>query len=67
MTAFLDGAMDEPTELRFLVHLTRCGDCETHLEQFKQTIAMLGELPETRLTTGTRDHLRGVFRALRQG
>ncbi|WP_326798219.1 zf-HC2 domain-containing protein [Streptomyces sp. NBC_01808] len=67
VTAFLDGAMDEPAELRFLVHLSRCGDCETYLEQVKQTVAMLGELPETRLTTETRDHLRCVFRSLRQG
>ncbi|WP_328873611.1 zf-HC2 domain-containing protein [Streptomyces sp. NBC_00287] len=67
VTAFLDGAMDEPTELRFLTHLTVCDDCEMCLEQFKQIIAMVGELPEASLTVETRDQLRGAFRALRRG
>lgn len=72
VTVFLDGAMDEPTELRFLTHLTRCDDCETCLDQFKQTIAILGELPARNLPAPslpgeTRDRLRGAFRALRRG
>ncbi|MFF5483187.1 anti-sigma factor family protein [Streptomyces sp. NPDC012935] len=71
VTVFLDGAMDEPTELRFLTHLTRCEDCETCLDQFRQTIAVLGELPRSlpaqSLPGEARDRLRGAFRALRRG
>ncbi|WP_369275718.1 anti-sigma factor [Streptomyces sp. R11] len=71
VTAFLDGAMDEPTELRFLTHLTRCDDCETCLDQFKQTLTMLGELPQSppaqALSGEARDRLRGAFQTLRRG
>ncbi|MFG1670928.1 anti-sigma factor family protein [Streptomyces sp. Y7] len=66
VTAFLDGAMDEPAELRCLVHLTECEGCETYLAQFRQTVATLGELPAPRLSCEARDQLRGAFRALRR-
>ncbi|MEU8848474.1 zf-HC2 domain-containing protein [Streptomyces sp. NPDC048564] len=72
VTVFLDGAMDEPTELRFLTHLTRCDDCEICLDQFKQTIAILGELPAESLPAPSlpgeaSDRLWGAFRAMRRG
>ncbi|MFE5814028.1 anti-sigma factor family protein [Streptomyces sp. NPDC056479] len=66
VTAFLEGALDEPTELRCLVHLTGCDGCETCLDQFRQTTALLGELPGPRLSTEARDRLRGAFHALRR-
>ncbi|GHJ03524.1 MULTISPECIES: anti-sigma factor family protein [Streptomyces] len=66
VTAFLDGAMDEATELRFLTHLTTCGDCETCFDQFRQTITILSELPEERLATAARNQLLGAFGALRR-
>ncbi|MBG0852169.1 zf-HC2 domain-containing protein [Streptomyces spinoverrucosus] len=64
VTAFLDGAMDEPTELRCLTHLAECDGCETYLDQFRQTVAVLGEQPAQSLPTEARDQLRGAFRAL---
>jgi anti-sigma factor RsiW len=66
VTAFLDGAMEETSELRFLTHLTTCRDCETCFDQFRQTITILGELTEERLTAPTRDRLLGAFGALRR-
>lgn len=66
VTTFLDGALDEPTELRCLVHLSGCDGCENYLDQFRQTVATLGELPAPRLSTEARDQLRGAFRALRR-
>ncbi|MFJ7075673.1 anti-sigma factor family protein [Streptomyces sp. NPDC098781] len=67
VTTFLDGAMDEPTELRCLVHLSECEGCVTYLDQFRGTVATLGELPAPRLSAEARDQLRGAFRALRRG
>jgi hypothetical protein len=58
--------MDEPTELRCLVHLTECDGCETCLDQFRQTIAVLDVLPGQSLPTEARDQLLGAFRALRR-
>ncbi|WP_374777454.1 zf-HC2 domain-containing protein [Streptomyces sp. NBC_01310] len=70
VTSFLDGAMEEPTELDCLAHLARCEGCEASLEQFRQTIAILGELPRelpgASLSVGARDQLRGAFRAARR-
>ncbi|MFJ8636885.1 anti-sigma factor family protein [Streptomyces sp. NPDC093568] len=64
VTVFLDGALHESAEVRCLVHLAECDSCETCLDQFRQTTAILGELPAPRLSTETRDRLRGAFRAL---
>lgn len=67
VTGFLDGALEEPAELRCLVHLSACDGCETYLDQFRQSIALAGELPGPGLPTGTRDQLLGAFRDLRKG
>ncbi|WP_217163946.1 anti-sigma factor [Streptomyces sp. AC512_CC834] len=66
VTAFLDGAMGEATELPFLTHLTTCGDCETCFDQFQQTITILGELSDKHLSTPARAQLLGDFAALRR-
>ncbi|WP_446045455.1 hypothetical protein [Streptomyces olivaceus] len=66
MTDFLDGSMDEPTELCCLVHLVECDGCETYLDQFRQTIAVLGDMPGQNLPSEARDQLLGAFRALRR-
>ncbi|MEV0226269.1 zf-HC2 domain-containing protein [Streptomyces sp. NPDC050704] len=66
VTTFLDGSVDEPTELRCLVHLVECDGCETYLDQFRQTIAVLGALPGQNLPTEARDQLLGAFRGLRR-
>ncbi len=62
VTAFLDGALDPPTEQRFIEHLAECEGCETYLAQFRQTIQTLGELPADTLTGPTRDRLLAAFR-----
>ncbi|MEU4313968.1 zf-HC2 domain-containing protein [Nocardia sp. NPDC024068] len=65
VTAFLDGALDEPSEVRFIEHLAACAACETYLEQIRGTVSVIGGLadePPTGLSTTTRDHLLGAFR-----
>ena len=62
VTAFLDGALDPPTEQRFIEHLAACEGCETYLDQIRQTVQTLGHLPADSLTGPTRDVLLAAFR-----
>jgi anti-sigma factor RsiW len=64
-TAFLDGAMDERAERRFLEHLVACPGCERHLEQLSRTVQVLGQLPRERLSVDAEQRLLGVFRSWR--
>ncbi len=67
VTAFLDGALDAETEGRFAGHLASCDGCDRYLDQFRQTIRMLGDLPAEGppaegLPTQARDALLAAFR-----
>jgi anti-sigma factor RsiW len=62
VTAFLEGALDEATESDFVEHLAECPGCERYLDQFRTTIAELGELPPESLSADTRDRLLDAFR-----
>ena len=61
VTAFLEGALDADTEARFIEHLALCPGCDTYLEQFRQTIDTLGELPPEALSEQARDRLLTAF------
>src|SRR5439155_17208249 len=49
VTAFLEGTLDPETEERFIEHLALCPGCELYLDQFRQTMSALGELPQESL------------------
>jgi anti-sigma factor RsiW len=62
VTAFLDGVLDENTERRFIEHLAACEGCERYLDQFRDTIHTLGELPADSLSTDARQRLLSACR-----
>jgi anti-sigma factor RsiW len=62
VTAFLDGALDEDTEHRFVEHLADCPGCDTYFAQFRETIDTLGTLPPDALSDEARDRLLTAFR-----
>lgn len=62
VTDFLDGALDPETEQRFVEHLTRCDGCATYVEQFRRTIAEVGQVEPERLSGESRDRLLDAFR-----
>lgn len=62
VTAFLEGALDRETGDRFLAHLAKCPGCERYLDQFRETIRRLGELPPHSLSTEARTQLLTAFR-----
>jgi anti-sigma factor RsiW len=66
VTGYLDGQLDRETERRFTEHLTECDGCDRYLDQFRQTISTLGELPAESLSAEARDRLLSAFRSWRR-
>ena len=66
VTDFLQGALPEADEARFVEHLTICDGCEVYLAQFRQTIDTLGELPAASLSPDARDKLLTAFQGFRR-
>jgi hypothetical protein len=62
VTAFLDGALDPITERRLVDHLPNCVGCERYLDQFRETIQALGDLPPQSLSSKDREALLAPFR-----
>lgn len=66
VTAYLDRSLDAETEQRVVDHLALCDGCERYLDQFRQTIRVLGELPSERLSDEARNVLLDAFRDSRR-
>lgn len=67
VTAFLEGALSDADEARFVEHLTLCEGCETYLDQFRRTIDTLGVLPAESISGEARDKLLTAFRGFHRG
>jgi len=65
VTAHLDGALDATTERRVIEHLALCDGCGRYLDQFRQTIRALRELPADGLSDTDREALLDAFRNAR--
>ncbi|HSA51959.1 MAG TPA: zf-HC2 domain-containing protein [Yinghuangia sp.] len=62
VTDFLEGALSEEDEQRFVGHLAECSKCEVYLDQFRRTIATTGELTPEGISSDARTHLLAAFR-----
>jgi predicted anti-sigma-YlaC factor YlaD len=65
VTDFLEGALDPADERDLVQHLNGCDGCSDYVEQYRQAIRTLGELPAkdpTTLTPEARAALLEVFR-----
>jgi anti-sigma factor RsiW len=60
-TAYLDGSLPADRRSAFVEHLDECSGCERYLEQFRLTIALLGELPDETLAAPARERLLAEF------
>jgi anti-sigma factor RsiW len=63
VTAYLDDELDTETRARFEQHIARCEGCATYLEQFRQTISMLGTLAVEDLSDESLSAMRRAFRS----
>jgi hypothetical protein len=62
VTSFLDDALEPGDRRRFVDHVGECDGCESYLDQMRQTIRTLGDLPTERLPPQTRDALLAALR-----
>ncbi|AOR33111.1 anti-sigma factor [Streptomyces fodineus] len=62
VTDFLEGALPEDDERRFIEHLAECSGCERYLDQFRRTIATTGELTPDSIAPDARQQLLSAFR-----
>lgn len=65
LTAYLDGALDEPDRVSFDAHLGLCRGCRTYLEQFRETVACAGSLREDDVPPAVMAELLDSFRGWR--
>jgi len=66
VTDYFEDALDEDTRARFEEHRELCPGCETYLDQIRDTVARLGELPVESLTPEMRATLLSAFRDVRR-
>ena len=62
ITDYLEDRLPPRDRARFEAHLADCAACRTYLDQFRQTIRVLGRLPEELLSADARNALLGAFR-----
>jgi anti-sigma factor RsiW len=62
ITDYLEDRLSPVDRARFEAHLAECEVCRTYLEQFRQTIRVLGRLQEESLSAEARSALLDAFR-----
>lgn len=62
ITEYLEGGLSPLDRVRFEAHLEACEPCRAYLDQFRQTIAALGRLPEESLSDDARSAILSAFR-----
>jgi anti-sigma factor RsiW len=66
VTDYFDGALDADTTARFDEHRALCPGCETYLQQMRETVSRLGEIPVETLSEEMRSTLLSAFRDVRR-
>ena len=62
ITGYLEERLSPVDRARFETHLADCEYCETYLEQMRETVRVLGRLPEESLSIEARNDLTAAFR-----
>lgn len=67
VTAYLEETLPEEQRIAFEEHMALCLGCDTYLEQFRQTIAILGALPQASLSAPGHERLLDAFASWHRG
>lgn len=59
---YLEGALTQADAARFEAHIVMCDGCAAYLDQMRETIRLVGELPEQSVPDATWNRLRNAFR-----
>ena len=65
VTDYLEGALSPADQRRFDEHLAGCPYCRIYLEQMRQTVRLLGKLPEEAISPGALEALLARLRGWR--
>ena len=63
---YLEGALTRAEAVRFEAHIVVCDGCAAYLDQMRETIRLVGEVPERSVPDATWNRLRSVFRYWKQ-
>ncbi len=63
VTTFLEGELGPDAEERFVDHLALCDGCDRYLDQIRQTVQTLHELPAEGISADARADLLNAFRS----
>jgi predicted anti-sigma-YlaC factor YlaD len=63
---YLEGVLTRAEAARFEAHIVMCDGCAAYLDQMRDTIRLVGELPERSVPDATWNRLRSVFRDWKQ-
>jgi anti-sigma factor RsiW len=66
VTAYLDGALDPDTRARFDAHVLDCDGCENYLQQFRETVRVVGKVTDDQLDPAFRNRLLDAFKDFRR-
>lgn len=61
ITDYLDDALPSDRRMRFEEHLAFCGSCAAYVEQFRQTIRLMGLIREDELDPEWREQMLRDF------
>lgn len=62
VTDYLEGTLDDVDRARFEAHIAGCPHCTAYMEQMRQTLGALGQIPEESLSEPARAELIQAFR-----
>jgi len=62
VTEHLEGTLDPETEDRFVQHARDCPGCDVYLEQFRDSIRLVGRIEPEKLDPTVLDQLLDAFR-----
>jgi anti-sigma factor RsiW len=65
VSGYLDGELDAETRRRVEQHLVLCPPCRIYVEQVRETVVALGELPPGALPEHAVSELEAAFREFR--
>jgi anti-sigma factor RsiW len=66
VTEYFDGALSPSGRSRFEEHVMSCPPCRVYLEQMRQTITLLGRIPEESVSPDAEAALVAAFRGWRR-
>ncbi|MEA2277639.1 MAG: hypothetical protein QOC78_2599 [Solirubrobacteraceae bacterium] len=67
VTDYLEGELAPAERARFEAHIAACEHCAAYLDQMRDTLAILGDLPPEALSADAERDLRAAFRDWREG